>query len=113
VKPLEQKKEKIIAQAEALDKVKKSDVEAKLALLKAHIVASGEMKVIEDLQKGRFVAAKMQQENLRKDKKLNAFSEAYLNANFFYKLGALSESEESLNSAEQHVNKLQVAGDMR
>jgi hypothetical protein len=113
VKPLEQKKEKILAQAEALEKTQKADVEAKLALLKAHIMAPGENKVLEDLAKGRFVAAKMQQEHLRKDKKLGAFSESYLNASFFHKLGALSEAEESLKVAEQHVNKVQVAGDLR
>gem|GEM_PF-3569519 len=113
VKPLEDKKQKILAQALALEKTTQAEVEAKLALLKGHIVASGEVKALDDLSKGRFVAAKMQQDTLRKEKKLAAFNESYINAAFFHKLGAWNESMESLGSAEEHLNKLQVAGGMR
>ena len=112
VTALEEKKDKILAQAVALETSSKADVEAGLALMRAHVLASGENKALDDLSKGRFVAAKIQQDALRKEKKLSPFAESYLNASFFYKLGAFSEAGDALKSAESHMNKLQVAGDM-
>jgi ABC-type cobalamin/Fe3+-siderophores transport system ATPase subunit len=113
VKPLEDKKDKILAQAVALEKIPQTQVESKLATLRAHVVAPGEIKVLDDLSKGRFVAAKMQQDTLRKERKLNAFSEAYLNASFFHRLGAWNEAGDALQTAEEQLSKVQVAGDMR
>jgi tetratricopeptide (TPR) repeat protein len=113
VKPLEDKKDKILAQAVALEKTPQAQVESKLATLRTHVVAQGEIKVLDDLSKGRFVAAKMQQDTLRKERKLNAFSEAYLNASFFHRLGAWNEAGDALQTAEENLSKVQVAGDMR
>ena len=70
------------------------------------LIGKSEIKVLDDLNKGRWVAAKMHQEALRKERKLTPFTESYINASFFHKLGALSESADALQASEEQLNKI-------
>jgi tetratricopeptide (TPR) repeat protein len=118
VKPLEDKRGQILAQAKGLESVDRGQIDEKLAAMRPHLLSHGEVKAFNDLSKGRWVAAKMRQDTLRKERKLSAFGEAYLNASFFQKLGAWNEASEALKVAEEHLHKVIVSqqtptGDLR
>lgn len=114
VPALEKKSEALGSQFHEASSEDIADLRRRLEKIAPQIIEADAQKVFKDLKEGRWVAAKMLQDEFRRKGTLSAAADAWLNGHIFLMLNSIVEADVFVAQAEELLQKrLLTKGDIR